>query len=217
MQRRLMQSAVVCLAAGTAALSLGCTQPVGSQEVIARSDEPLALSCNIGVIEEADVAASPDVIWQDLLVPSCYAHWNPWLTTAADTTHPQPGAEMEVGDNVTATVITATGSQSASETVTIVTAPGTPGQPAGQLAQLCWRDTIPITSALVPAYRCRTLTANADGTVHVKNDLELQGAIDWLAYVLESAALHKGMAAENQALAKLAESGTMDPTTCTIP
>jgi hypothetical protein len=121
---------------------------------------------------------------------------------------------MELGDDVTATVQTASGSSLSQSVVTVATAPGTPGQPAGQIAQLCWKDTIPVSSCLVPAYRCRTLSANADGTVHYKHDLELQGVIDWLAFDIEGTSLHKGMAAENQALKKVAESGTMDPLTC---
>ena len=199
------------------ALSTGCTQPTESEDVAKSEQDSLSWWKPIGVIEETDIHASPDVIWRDLLTASCYSHWNPWLTTAADTTHPAPGSTLEVGDHVTATVITATGAQSATETVTVTTAPGTPGQPAGQIAQLCWRDTIPVTSCLVPAYRCRTLTSNADGSVHVKNDLELEGVIDWLAFALESSALHKGMAGELSGLKTLAEKGPMDPVSCEVP
>jgi hypothetical protein len=195
-------------------LSLGCTQPIENPEGAKTEESDLSLWQPIGVIEEIDIKASADVIWRDLLTASCYSHWNPWLSPATDTTHPAQGAEMELGDNVTATVITATGQSLSQSTVTVVTAPGTPGQPAGQVAQFCWKDTIPVTSHLIPAYRCRTFTANSDGSIHYKHDLELQGVLNWLAYDLESASLHKGMAAENQALKNLAESGTLDPLTC---
>jgi hypothetical protein len=212
----LARPALVCLSTLTAfiALATGCTAPVQEKEVTEQQKEDLSLWKPIGTIEEVDINASADVIWRDLLTVSCYSHWNPWLTTAADTTHPAQGAEIEVGDTVTATAITATGAQAGTEKVTIAAAPGTPGQPAGQVAQLCWRDAIPVASCLVPAYRCRTLTANSDGSIHVKNDLELEGVIDWLAFAIESSSFHKGMYGENHALKSLAESGTLDPLTC---
>jgi hypothetical protein len=193
-----------------------CAAPTDGGEATGSDRADLSLWHPISVIETVDIHADPEIIWRDLLTTSCYSHWNPWLHPATDTTHPAQGAEMEVGDDVTATVITATGSSLSQSVVTVATAPGTPGQPEGQIAQFCWRDTIPVASWFIPAYRCRTLTANADGSVHYTHDLELQGVLDWLAADIESASLHKGMGAENEALKTLAESGTMDPMTCAV-
>src|SRR5207244_2427583 len=112
-------SPLAALISLSASLSTACAAPVEKAEVTEQQKEDLSLWKRIGVIEEVDVDASADVIWRDLLTVSCYSHWNPWLTTAADTTHPAQGAEIEVGDNVTATVITATGAQGGTETVTV--------------------------------------------------------------------------------------------------
>jgi hypothetical protein len=198
------------------ALSTGCTQPVEAEEVAKTEQAPLQLWAPISLVEQTDIAAPADSIWRDLVTVSCYSHWNPWLTEAADPTHPDPGAAIEVGDQVTATVIITGGPQHVSHRVLEVTPPGAPDQPAGQIAQLCWRDDNGITSDIAPAHRCRTLTANSDGTVHEKNELVLEGVVDWLAFILESSALKKGMAAENAALKALAEKGEMDPVSCEV-
>jgi hypothetical protein len=190
-----------------AGLASGCTQPVGPEEgaaqQIAQAD---SVDRNgIHVTEEVDIHASPQKIWSILVDVGDYSEWNTWLTMARDTTN--PSGPVQVGDNIDATVILGTGPSQATETVTVVDAPGTPGQPAGQVADFTWRDTIPITSCLVPAYRSRTMTLNADGSVHFKNDLVLQGAIDWVAWLSEQATLHTGMHDENTALRARAESG----------
>jgi hypothetical protein len=182
------------------AFVLACTQPVDTEKT-ATDDAKLQLWCPIDVVNEVSIAATPEKIWSIMVDLDSYAQWNPWLIKAKDTT----SAAVTVGDNVDATVVLGTGPSSAAETITVVTPPGTAGQPAGQLAQFCWRDAIPVTSSLVPAYRCRTLHANADGTVHLVNDLTLQGVIDWVAWVFEKATLDKGMGAEDNALKDRAE------------
>jgi hypothetical protein len=189
-----------------ACLAGGCMQHVDSQEVAQQTAQADSIDGNgIHVTEELDIDATPQAIWSILVDVDEYAQWNTWLTQAQDTT--TPSGPVQVGDNIDATVILGTGPSKATETVTVVDAPGTPGQPAGQIANFTWRDTIPVTSCLVPAYRSRTMTLNADGSVHFKNDLVLQGAIDWVAWLSEQTTLHTGMRDENTALKVRAERG----------
>src|SRR5262249_5151297 len=141
-----------------AALGAACTQPVGSEESAAQQvaqADSIDWS-GIHVAEEIDIRASPQTIWSVLVDVDDYSQWNTWLAQAQATTH--PSGPVQVGDNIDATVILGTGPSKATETVTVVAAPGTPGQPAGQVANFTWRDTIPVTSCLVPAYRSRTMT-----------------------------------------------------------
>jgi hypothetical protein len=181
-------------------LSLGCTQDVAPEKT-ADENAALQLWTPIDVVEQVNISASADKIWSILIDVNDYAQWNPWLTQAHDAT----SSTVQVGDTIDATVILSGRASAATEAVTVVTPPGTAGQPAGQLAQFCWRDAIPITSTLVPAYRCRTLYENSDGSVRVVNDLTLQGVIDWFAWLLEVSTLKTGMSGENDALKARAE------------
>ena len=136
----------------TLTVTVGCTQPV-EPEATATEKAELQLWVPIDTVEQVTIAASAEKIWSILVDVDAYAEWNPWLTQAHDATSPA----VQVGDTITATVILGTGPTAATESVTVVTPPGTPGQPAGQLARFCWRDAIPIASTLSPAHRCRTL------------------------------------------------------------
>lgn len=115
-----------------------------------------------------------------------YASWNPWVVKASGGTSP--------GDEVRVDVILGSVRMAAKHTVLN----GVPGQ------RFCWKDA-GWNSWFVYGQRCRTLTAQPDGTVLVSNELLIDGILSGGADHFTGKAMRDGMQAENAALKRVAE------------
>jgi hypothetical protein len=136
--------------------------------------------------EEATIAAPVDVIWNTLVDLPGYASWNPWVVQAK--------GEVTPGASVGVQVVMGPIQQHADHFVMTVDAE----------RSFCWRDA-GWNSWFVYGQRCRWLTPQPDGTVHFKQQLLLDGALDHFADATNGPCLRSGMAAETAALKATAE------------
>jgi uncharacterized protein YndB with AHSA1/START domain len=137
--------------------------------------------CAVTFHAEADIAAEPWRVWDLIVDLEGYADWNPWVVKA--TGPATPGATIEVD------VVLNGGIQHVQHEILVVE----PNQ------RFCWKDA-GWSSSLVPAHRCRTLTALPDGTTHVDNDLVIEGLLAPLSKLIYGDSLASGIAAETTAL-----------------
>jgi hypothetical protein len=133
------------------------------------------------------VSASPERIYGLLTDFAGYASWNPWVIRAAGGTSP--------GDEVRVDVILGSHTMAAKHVVLN----GVPGK------RFCWKDA-GWNSWFVYGQRCRTLTAQPDGTVLVSNELLIDGLLSGGTDFMMGKAMRDGMQAENAALKRIAES-----------
>jgi uncharacterized protein YndB with AHSA1/START domain len=148
--------------------------------------EALALCCAVQFHAEADIAAPVSDIWELLVDLEGYAAWNPWVVRAE--------GEVTPGATITADVILLGAVQHVTHDILVV----------DPELQLCWKDA-GWNAWFVDGERCRTLTVNPDGTVHIDNDLVISGALAPIAAWIYGDSLRKGIAAETAALASEAE------------
>jgi uncharacterized protein YndB with AHSA1/START domain len=169
------------LGPGTAA-SASAGAPSGGDGLDPR--EPSAQS--VVYRQETVIPATPEKIWNLLADLRGYASWNPWVVQAE--------GDVRRGGSATVTVVMNGLRMRAEHTVLTV----------DPERRFCWRDA-GWNAWFVYGQRCRTLTANPDGTVVVTQELLLDGALSGTAAFFLGKAMSDGMAAESAALKERAE------------
>ncbi|TWP50498.1 SRPBCC domain-containing protein [Lentzea tibetensis] len=170
--------------AGTTAAALLAGMAPASADPNLEPREPSSRSLVYRV--ETSIAAEPARIWQLLVDLPGYESWNPWVVQAQGRA--EPGAEVRVK------VVLGKHTMAAQHVVLKVDAE----------KRFCWKDA-GWNAWFVYGQRCRTLTAQGDGTVLVKNELLLDGLLSGAAGLAMGQAMRNGMAAENAALKQHAE------------
>ena len=176
MPPRLLLLAALTLAAGCAHNSAARAPGAGS----------------VLLVEEVEIDAPVDLVWDVLTDLRGYAAWNPWLVDCSGA--PEPGAE------VVAQVMLNGRPRRAVHRVLEVEPP----------TRFCWRDHGP-TTAFVYGQRCRELVALAGGGTRLRVELMLDGPMLRVAVRRFGQTLREGLAAETEALRSAAEGRAMAP------
>lgn len=137
-------------------------------------------------VEEVEIDAPPEVVWQVLTDLLAYPEWNPWLVEAEGT--------MAVGRNVRAEVVLGDDQRSANHRVFEVSEP----------TRLCWHDLGWFTM-VAKGQRCRDLTPTPSGGTLYRVELVVNGAASGTVEKKFGASLSEGLAAETAALKRRAE------------
>jgi hypothetical protein len=170
------------------AVACGAPPPQVAAHTEAVSSEPPHVPSPCAIVYESDavIRGTVDQVWDTLVDLPRYSEWNPWVVQAEGQVVPGAGVKVQVVLN---------GKTQAADHKVLDVNPKT---------DFCWRDA-GWNSWFVYGQRCRTLTPQADGTVHYHVELLLDGPIDWLADWTEGQAMRDGMTAETAALKKRVE------------
>jgi uncharacterized protein YndB with AHSA1/START domain len=178
-------------------LSLGCeaTHAAPTEEVeVAQATPALAQDLNprvpgkLSVVFSAETVIDADVedVWEVMTDFASYPDWNPWVRRAVGDL--APGSEVDVDVMMGKNKMNVKHLMLNSET--------------GK--RFCWKDW-GWNATFVYGQRCRTLTVRADGQVHYKVDLLIDGAMSHIAALFYGPSLREGLDKETPALKARAE------------
>jgi uncharacterized protein YndB with AHSA1/START domain len=136
---------------------------------------------------EVEIAARPQEVWDLLVDFEGYSQWNEWL--------PELRGEAVAGGRANGKVWLDGKLRRVRHRVLRVDAPQT----------LCWRDA-GATTWFVWARRCRFVSAHADGTTILRQELTLNGTFVNAAMRRYGGALQRGLESEAESLRRRAES-----------